>query len=163
MTNKTQSILPFQDQMSLSKSKQTDFAQNLINTVVNGIVDPIGVFCQLRGLYDSLGIFLKSEEVKQAVESAKKKWGAAPAEFQGAKLTITESGVKYDYTGCGDPQWNELSKQKADIEAKLKEREAFLRGIKVSETIIDETTGAMEKISAPVRTSSSCVKVTFAK
>lgn len=163
MAKKSQSIQPFQNRMALSKSKQSDFAQNLINSVVNGEVDPIAAFCQLRGLYDSLGIFLKSEEVKQVVESAKEKWGTAPAEFQGAKLTITESGVKYDYSGCGDTQWNELTKQKAKIEAKIKERETFLRGIKVSETIIDEETGVMDKVFAPVRTASSCVKVTYAK
>lgn len=159
----SQSIQPFQNQMALSKSKQSDFAQNLINSVVGGEVDPIAAFCQLKGLYDSLGLFLKSEEVKMAVESAKEKWGTAPAEFQGAKLTITESGVKYDYSVCGDSRWNELTKKKAEIDAEIKEREIFLRGIKGSETIIDEETGVVEKISAPVRTASSCVKVTYAK
>lgn len=157
------SIQPFSNQMALSKSKQDDFAQNLISTVVNGEVDPIAAFCQLKGLADAIGIFLKSEEVKKAVESAKEKWGTAPAEFQGAKLTINESGVKYDYSGCGDTQWNELTKQKAEIDAKIKERETFLRGIKVSETIIDEETGVVDKVFAPVRTSSSCIKVTYAK
>ena len=159
----TQSVQPFQNQMALSKSKQTDFAQNLINNVVHGETDPIAAYCQVKGLHESLGVFLKSEEVRSAVETAKEKWGSAPAEFQGAKLTITESGVKYDYSVCGDSLWNSLAKQKAEIEAQMKERENFLRGIRSSETIVDEETGEVVKVYAPARSASSCVKVTFSK
>ncbi|WP_289872904.1 hypothetical protein [uncultured Duncaniella sp.] len=156
-------IQPLNNTMALSKSSQTDFANNLIKSVTKGEVDPIAAFCQIRGLSDSLSLFLKNEEVKEAVDKAKEKWGSAPAEFHGAKLTITESGVKYDFSVCNDSKWNDLYEQKKEIEALLKEREAFLRGIRQCETVVDEETGEISKLYAPARSASTCVKVTFAK
>lgn len=156
-------IQPLNNAMALSKSSQADFAQNLIKSVTEGEVDPIAAYCQIKGLCDSLGIFLKSEDVKEAVDKAKEKWGSAPAEFQGAKLTIAESGVKYDFSVCKDSKWDELYERKKEIEAQMKERETFLRGIRNCETVVDEETGVVEKLYAPARSASSCVKVTFAK
>ena len=164
MTKKSnQTIQPFQNQTALSKSKQNDFAQNLIDSVTNGDVDPIAAFCQIKGLYDSLALFLKSEDVREVVETAKEKWGNEPAVYSGAKLTISESGVKYDYSCCCDEIWNRLSREKAALDTMMKEREMFLRGIKKQVTIVDEETGAVDTIYAPLRSSSSCIKVTFAK
>ena len=68
-------IQPLNNTMALSKSSQTDFANNLIKSVTKGEVDPIAAFCQIRGLSDSLSLFLKNEEVKEAVDKAKEKMG----------------------------------------------------------------------------------------
>lgn len=146
-----------------TRENQNATAQNLVAKVVGGDADPITVFSTIKAMVECLSIFLKSKEVVDATINACEKYGTSGANYNGANLCVAEVGVKYNYSTCNDPEWNELSKQKADLEAKLKARETFLRGIPGKQTILNEETGEVSTIYPPTKTSSTTVKVTFGK
>lgn len=148
---------------SISKSAQKNFADQLIAQVINGEVDPIQAYAQIKGVFESLQLFLKDKTIIDATISACAKFGKETPVYGGAKLTITEAGIKYDYSVCEDLVWNDLNEQKIAVEQKMKARETFLKSINVSQTIVDEQTGAIIKVFPPAKTCSTVVKVNFTK
>jgi hypothetical protein len=55
--------------------------------------------------------------------------GEKTFEVNGAKLSQSETGVKYDYEASGDQIYNDLVKEMESIKEKIKERETFLKVI----------------------------------
>lgn len=89
-----------------------------------------------RYVLDDLGKYPKGQEIVH----------------HNALFTAKDAGVRYDFTGCGDPQWDDLNDSLNSIKAKMKEREKLLRSIKGSMTIVDEATGEVCTVYEPVRT-----------
>lgn len=146
-----------------TKENQKATAQTLVTKVVEGEADPIQVFSTVKALVECLTIFLKDKDVVDSTIAACERYGKTGALYNGANLCVAEVGVKYDYSACNDPEWDDLSKQRAELDAKIKARETFLRGIPREATIINEDTGEITKVVPPIKTSSTSVKVTFAK
>ena len=85
-------------------------------------------------------------------------------ETQSAKIELAETGVKYDFSKCGDFIFDQLSQQLESIEAQLKERKEFLKTVPSSGlSILDETTGQVNTVYPPSKTSSSTYKITLKK
>lgn len=146
-----------------TKENQKATAQTLVTKVVEGEADPIQVFSTVKALVECLTIFLKNKDVVDSTIAACERYGKTGALYNGANLCVAEVGVKYDYSACNDPEWEDLSKQRAELDAKIKARETFLRGIPREATILNEDTGEITKVVPPIKTSSTSVKVTFAK
>lgn len=146
-----------------TKENQKATAQTLVTKVVEGEADPIQVFSTVKALVECLTIFLKDKDVVDSTIAACERYGKTGALYNGANLCVAEVGVKYDYSACNDPEWDDLSKQRAELDAKIKARETFLRGIPREATILNEDTGEITKVVPPIKTSSTSVKVTFAK
>lgn len=146
-----------------TKENQKATAQTLVAQVVEGEADPIQAFSTVKALVECLTIFLKDKGVVETTITACEKYGTNGAMYNGVNLCVAEVGVKYDYTACEDPEWNDLIAQKAELDAKIKARETFLRGIPREATILNEDTGEIKKIFPPAKTSSTSVKVTFAQ
>lgn len=146
-----------------TKENQKATAQTLVAKVADGDVDPIEAYTTIKAMVECLNVFLKDKNVMEATVSACEKHGRFGANYNGANICVAEVGVKYDFSVCQDPEWDELAKQKAEIEAKLKAREAFLRTIPGQQTIVSEETGAVVTVYPPAKSSSTSVKVTFAK
>jgi hypothetical protein len=103
---------------------------------------------ELRGrVLDELNAYTKGEEVT----------------LFGATFEVIEAGTKYDYTGCNDAEYNELTRAIDLLITKRKEREKFLRGIKNATTVVNEETGELVRILPPVKTSTTTYKTTWSK
>lgn len=148
---------------ALTKTNQKAIADELITKVVGGEVDPIKAFIQIKGIVECLNTFLKDKGVVDTTVDACSRYGDERPSYAGAKMCVAEVGVRYDYSVCGDPKWNELAAAKASIEAQLKAREDFLKHIDGEQTIVDAESGEVVTVIAPVKTSSTSVKVTFGK
>lgn len=74
----------------------------------------------------------------------------------GASLEIFEAGTKYNFENCNHPHLAELEQQVTDIKV-------FLKALKESMTIINESTGEIVTIHPPIKTSTTSYKVTLAK
>lgn len=96
--------------------------------------------------------------------------------FRGIKVTSTETAIKYDYLGTGDPVIAELYAKMEALKLEIKEREEFLRkvpasGIQVgfTESFVDEDTGELREynklydVHPPVRQSERTLRVTLKK
>lgn len=68
----------------------------------------------------------------------------------GVKYTEGMTGVKYDYSTCGDPVWNELNEKSIKLAEEIKNRQTFLSSLsKPMEIVINEA--EVYKIKPPIK------------
>ncbi len=72
-------------------------------------------------------------------------------------------GVRFDFSACQDSVWDELAKERTELEAKIKERESSCAELQPRRQSLTKKTGEVKKIYGPAKTSSTTVKVTFSK
>lgn len=134
------------------------FAEGIISEVMEGNANPLNVHLQITAIERAVEII--KERIRDSVVTEATKHGKT-FELMGTKVTVKEAGVKYDYESCGDPTWERLDVDAKKAIQQRKDREAFLIGIKDHETIVDEQTGEIITVNAPVKTSTTTVSVTF--
>jgi hypothetical protein len=81
----------------------------------------------------------------------------------GVKLELAEVGTKYDYSQCNDDVLSELEFQLTIIEAKIKERQNFLKTLPVRGMEIIKDGGEVALIFPPSKSSTSSYKTTIKK
>jgi len=70
--------------------------------------------------------------------------------------------VRYDYTNCNDPLWNDLKEQADLLDKEIKDRERFLKTIPPSGlTITDHRTGEIVTIRPALKTSTTTPVITW--
>ncbi len=80
-------------------------------------------------------------------------------EYFGYKVEVVETGQVYNYDNCNDSELIELLEKKKELDLKVKERQEFLKGIKVSLDVIQD--GEAKTIYAPVKSSTTSPKFTL--
>jgi hypothetical protein len=143
--------------------------QESIKEITNSFVTPI-----LNGdVQIEKGIVIL-RALKKAIEDAEEKlyddvveeifkYGKEGASIHGAKITIKEVGVKYDFENCADVIWNDLNNQIKELTDKRKEREAFLKTLTKQFTYVDDSTGEIITINPAIRKSTTGFVIQFAK
>lgn len=145
----------------LSKEAQSNVATELVAQVVNGKVDPVQAFVQMKAIGEVVEQFLKNPDIVAITQETAAERGK-DAVYAGAKIGITQT-TRYDYSSSGDHEYAELLRQKEDIDTKIKARQMFLKSVTDQMDVIDRTTGEVVTIVAPMPTVSSSLRVTFAK
>jgi len=104
-------------------------------------------------------------EFKKYVRSEIEKYeGAKFTSPRGVKFETMEAGIRYDYTKCGDPIYEALAKEMEVLQAKVKERQEFLRAVpKDGLDVLDSDSGELVKVYPPSKTSTSTYKITLPK
>ena len=143
-----------------SKEEQAVISSAMINSVLDGEIDAIKAVVQAKSLVETLTLFLKDKGVNDLVLREVEKYGKQTSK-DGATISIKEVGSKWDYSECGDPIYNRLSAKKAEIEEKLKEREALLKVTKEPRTEVDEETGEVYTVNPPSKSSTTSYSITF--
>lgn len=145
----------------LSKEAQANVAADLVAQVVNGNVDPITAFVQMKAIGEVAEQFLKNADIVALTQAAAVERGK-DAQFGSAKVGITFT-TRYDYMSSNDAEYAELMRAKEDIDTKIKARQMFLKSVTDTMDVLDRTTGEVVTINAPIPTKSSTLRVTFAK
>lgn len=146
----------------LSKAEQKELADQLIAPILEGEADPIATIIKARSLVESLTAVLSDDQVKDVVLREVEKYGKE-ASWNDVRITAKELGVKYDYSHCNDPVYNDLVYRKKALDSAVKEREEFLKKIPYGMTIVDDRTGEVVTLSPAVRMASSGYAITFKK
>lgn len=147
----------------VTKTEQANWAAEIARPLIEGEVDPLDFMVKANGLKTALEEALKMQEVKELVAEEIAKYGKT-AEIHGAKLTVKETGVKYDFSRCGDPEYNELTARLEELQRKVKERQDFLKHIPASGlTELNEETGEVVFVTPPARSAGESIVITFAK
>lgn len=147
-----------------TKSEQSSMAAQFVEQVKNGDVSPLDAVAKMKSLQEVITAFLKNEDVVSAVLNECDKYGKGETPTSnGAAFTVKETGVKYDFSACGDPVWNRLKEESDRISEQMKEREQYLKIIKGTKTEIDEETGEVYTLNQPTRTSTTSFAITFKK
>ena len=81
-------------------------------------------------------------------------------QFGDCRLEEAESGVKYDYSMCGDSKLRDMYETLEALKVDIKEREMMLRSMPAS-GLADPETG--EVLFPPARSSKTIIKTTFKK
>jgi hypothetical protein len=91
------------------------------------------------------------------------KYGKELVTVNGVKLELAEVGTKYDYSQCNDDVLSELEFQLTIMEAKIKERQNFLKTLPARGMEIIKDGGEVASIFPPTKSSTSSYKTTIKK
>jgi hypothetical protein len=147
------------EMFSPTKSGITTFASQVINEVENGNLDPLRVrlLCDtVEQIADKIKTATKSHQVNAAT-----KYGERPFSFMGAEFHYTPTKTEYDYKACGDPEFDMLNAQKDMIEARIKQRQEWLKTMGNPETVVNKVTGEIVDIYPPIKKQTMGVKLTI--
>jgi len=159
----------------ISKKGSFIAANNLYTSVMEGYSSAIQIAemfkfveetsKQLKEITDDNGknsfINLVREEITKNSDDGK----SFTTKF-GNKFELLEAGVKFDFSSCGDPIWNQLNEELEKIKIQLKERESFLKSLKSSVVvdIVNPKTGEIHEqtqLFPPIKSSTSTYKQTM--
>lgn len=136
-----------------------ELAARSISSVVNGEVDPITAHINVSRMEAAIKLFKENADVRDITLRELSKYGKSH-QFGDCRLEEAESGVKYDYSMCGDSRLNDMYKTLEALKADIKEREELLKKLPRS-GMADPETGEM--IYPPARSSKTIIKTTFKK
>lgn len=148
---------------TLTKAAQTELAEQVALQIIE---QPAQGFIKAKQMIDTLEQAIKNPQVIKAVRDEAELYAKEGGlRLYGHKIEPIEAGTKYNYTECNDPVYTRLLEKKAILDAELKAREKFLQAVPYKGmSINDEETGEADiTIYPPIKTSTSTVKVTFAK
>lgn len=140
-----------------SKSEVGRFAAQVINSVKAGEVNPHEVLVLLRALQNVSETVL--EGIKENINTEADRYSERRFEAFGVTIEKAELATRYKYELSNDREWE---RRKAGVDAAmslLKEREAFLRGLKEPMTVVEEDSGEVYRITPPPKFSTSGLKV----
>ena len=146
----------------VTRAEQSRWAAELARPLVEGEVNPLEFIVKLKGLQQALSIVEKDRDVRDVVLTEIYKHGTR-ATWSGATIATRETGVRYDYTACGDPVYDDLARQREELDKRLKEREAFLRTVPDGTTLVWDETGEVVALHPPVRVGAESYAITYPK
>jgi hypothetical protein len=141
-----------------TKKGVVSFAAQVINQVEDGKLDPLRVRLLCKTLDEVSEKINKGTKEHQEREAAK--YGEKTFIYHGAQFDHAPVYTVYDYSVCGDPVYNELKKNLAELNEMLKKREDFLKSLTGQETLVSDT-GEIATIIAPLKKQTMGVKVTL--
>lgn len=140
-----------------SKTERLSFAQSVINSAKEGLINPLKLHLQVKCLEDLIKQITSNPDYKELTIDEAYKYGKT-FEQHNAKFEIKEMGVKYDFTNCGDPIMTDLLEQQATLDAQIKERQKFLKSVPAEglQTLIEDE---VVTLYPPVKTSTTTISV----
>lgn len=135
--------------LPMKKEDASELVSEFIELISEGFKNPTDAFIiakKLNSIADDL-----VDYSKQFVDVEKE-------ERHGVKLTSFLAGVRYDFTNCNHPEWNELNDyvQNTNKEMTLIEKE--LKSMKEGKTVVNEETGETFRIELPIKKGAQTIK-----
>lgn len=130
-----------------------------VSAVVNGEVDPIKAHINVSRMEAAIKLYKDNTDVRRITLDELAKYGKS-ATFGDCKLEEAETGVRYDYSGCGDSKLEDLYRQLDYVKEMIKEREDMLKHLQ-PQGAADPDTG--EIMYPPVKSSKTTIRTTFKK
>ena len=148
----------------ITKNAVTETAERLITLMESGKTSAIKTLTELDFINQVV-----TKVVARARELAVDELSSYGAEasqgvtIHGVSLKIIEAGTKYDFAACNHPEWAQIVAQETALAERRKEIETMLKTLKTGQTIVNEYTGEISRITPPVKSSKTTVQVTIPK
>ena len=127
--------------LPVTKSGVNDLFISAKELIIEGEADPLKFAVQVKALEELVKQLRADKDIRDCIIEEIAKHGKE-ADYSGNKLTVRESGVRYDFSQCGSSKYVEIDDSIKDLSEKKKELETFLKTI--PETgIADPETGEM--------------------
>ena len=144
-----------------TKEQRVEFTHQLIERLNAGELDPLKTHLQVKALEDMLETLKASKDYKDAVLQAAVLNGK-DFEYMSAKFNIREVGVKYDYTKCESPAYDEIMTEYNSAAKSKKDMEEFLKKVPHQGLdIINGVTGEVTRVYPPAKSSTTSVAVSL--
>jgi hypothetical protein len=144
-----------------TKEQRVEFTHQLIERLNAGELDPLKTHVQVKALEDMLETLKNSKDYKEAVLQAAVLNGKE-FEYMSAKFNVREVGVKYDYTKCESPAYDEIMTDYNDAAKRKKDMEEFLKKVPHQGLdIINGVTGEVTRVYPPAKSSTTSVAVSL--
>lgn len=141
-----------------------DLAKGIRENIISGEVDSLDAMIALKMIKKSIETVEKDTEVSASVMQHFDRYNEKTVELRGASVTIKDAGIKYDFTLCNDQQLNQLMAEKAELDAKIKERQEFLKKLPdAGLDVFNTETGEVYTIFKPLRLASQTLEYKFKK
>lgn len=145
-----------------TKSEIENQSQEIIAKINDsGEINPLKVATAMKAIETSMGIIKKG--ISEAVLEEAQRHEAKSFDYDGHSLQIREAGARYDYSNCNDPELDRMMVQKNNLEAKIKQRQEWLKAAPEGATVVDQETGEVYEIYPPEKSSTTAVSITLAK
>jgi hypothetical protein len=143
--------LQLQDVANLTKSELEIIASQAVYGVIEGQNNPVAVIAVLKKYEKIIELVTKDKDFKDALINELSRSGGKQG-YGNVEVQYSQTS-RADYSN--DPTWCELT-------AKVKEREAFLKGLPYEGmTVVDEVTGEVSKVYPPAKKSSDVIKAIY--
>ncbi len=147
---------------NFTKSGLSAIADNILQPILNGDVDALQIQRDVSAMEVVLKDLKSRTEFRDAVITEVERHGKA-ATFGGATMTVKETGVRYDFSGCGHPELDAINQKIEALSARKKSIEEMLKRLDGKMTIVDEATGEVCEVWPPAKSSTTTVAVSFKK
>jgi len=141
-----------------TKAEVGTYFTSIKNRVLDGEVDPLTFGRLITGIEKLFSSLKKDVLIKDCILEAAEKYSQKSFEHEGAKYTVKEVGVKYDFTNCQDSVYEEIMAEYKEVAQKKKDREDMLKKID-RETAPFGDDG--RQLEPPVKTSTTQVVITL--
>lgn len=148
----TISVLPSE------KLEVAQFARMLKSEILANDRDPLAILRQMKLIQKTFDDVLTDDEIDNHFLIEAEKYKQKTFDHLGCKFTIMETGVKTDYSECGDTMYYDLQKELKELKKKIADRETFLKSLPYEGTV-DPINGNF--LTKPVRTSKTKVSITL--
>jgi hypothetical protein len=146
---------------AVSKANREELAIQIVEAMDAGELNPLDIHYQVKAMEDFIKILTGNSRYKDYVLTEGMKHGKS-FEFNGSKMEIKETGVKYDYSKCGDQAWDGFESLLSEIKELQKEREKFLKSLPAEGIeIVSNETGEVIKLYPPSKSSTTSIAVTL--
>lgn len=136
-----------------------EMAEMVVSAVVNGDIDPITAHIAVSRMEAAIKLYRDNEDVRRITLDELDKYGKA-ATFGDCRLEKAETGVRCDYSGCGDSKLAAMYETLEALKADIKAREEMLKHLQ-PQGAADPETG--EIMYPPARSSKTTIRTTFKK
>lgn len=116
--------------MPETKAQQENFASRLLNSVMNGSINPVDLDILLKSIENTIAIVRKDNDFKECLNDELYKYHEKTIDFANCEITKAQSTTR-DYKE--DSVW-------CDLKDKLKAREELLK-LSEKQSIVDGETG----------------------
>lgn len=145
-----------------TKAERESFCMDIVNRIDSGYANPLEVHLQVKCMESIIKSLNENSNYKAAILDAAQKQGAKSFEFHNAKFEQKEVGTKYDFTSCGDTEWEQLDAQLTALKEQIKQRETFLKTVSPKGlAILNEATGELTTVYPPAKSSTTSIVVTL--
>jgi hypothetical protein len=120
--------------------------------------DPLKVFVASKRaieFFTSISDNVKDEALKEA-----QKYGSESLVKHDAKIDVGSTYTQYDFTVCRDEEYNCLVNEKTTLEAKIKEKEKFLKSLTKPVNIVSDD-GELITVYPPLVKRTDGLKITY--
>jgi len=145
--------------LNADKQALENFSNAIIRDVKEGRSNPLEIQVLIKK-YEFVLNEIK-ENIKGNVNTETLKHGEKPFTYGGAECHYTPVKTEYDFSSCGDTEWEMLDAEITAAQARKKIRENYLKSLPEPTTVLNELTGELETIKPPQKKQSYGLKVTI--